>query len=42
MPGWEEDWYEKDREWDVKKRFEDIESLIKFLSDFNWYDVINP
>jgi len=38
MPGWEKEW--SNRECDVRESFDDIESLIKFLSNFNWYDVI--
>jgi hypothetical protein len=38
--GWEEDW-SKERDWEFKFTFDDIESLMKFLVDYKWYDKLN-
>ena len=38
-PNWEEDW-SKDKEWNLYEELDDLESLIKFLSEFRWYDMV--
>ena len=40
MPGWEEDWFKTEREWNINKEFEDIESIVDFLTSFEWYDKV--
>ncbi len=37
--GWEEDW--KSREWKTTKIFSDIQTLMNFLDNYEWYDCKN-
>ena len=37
VQGWEVDW--KEKEWSVRKSFDDIASLIDFLSGYQWHDL---
>ena len=37
--GWEESWG-KERQWNIREEFEDIESVVDFLTNFEWYDKV--